>query len=91
MKSIAIVGTGIAGMGAAYFLKDKYDITFYEKNDYPGGHTNTLTVKEPGGEIYIDSGFMVYNEITYPNLTRLFKELDVKTKPTDMSLVSSIF
>ncbi|MBF0504754.1 MAG: FAD-dependent oxidoreductase [Candidatus Omnitrophica bacterium] len=85
MPSIAVVGTGIAGMGAAYFLKDKHDITFYEKNDYSGGHTNTLTVKEPGGDIYIDSGFMVYNEITYPNLTRLFKELDVKTKPTDMS------
>jgi len=85
MASIAIVGTGIAGMGAAYFLKEKYDITFYEKNDYPGGHTHTLKVKEDGQDIYIDSGFMVYNEITYPHLTRLFKELDVKTKPTDMS------
>ena len=85
MKTIAIIGTGIAGMGAAHFLKDDFDITFYEKNDYPGGHTNTLTVDEDGSPIYIDSAFMVYNEITYPNLTRLFKELDVVTKPTDMS------
>ncbi len=85
MESIAIIGTGIAGMGAAYFLKDRYDITFYEKNSYPGGHTNTLTIDESGKPIYIDSAFMVYNEKTYPNLTRLFAELDVKTKPTDMS------
>ncbi|MBP9853950.1 MAG: FAD-dependent oxidoreductase [Candidatus Omnitrophica bacterium] len=85
MESIAIIGTGIAGMGAAYFLKGKYDITFYEKNNYPGGHTNTLTVDEGGKPIYIDSAFMVYNERTYPNLTRLFAELDVKTKPADMS------
>ena len=85
MESIAIIGTGIAGMGAAYFLKDRYDITFYERNNYPGGHTNTLTVDEDGKPIYIDSAFMVYNEKTYPNLTRLFRELDVKTMPTDMS------
>lgn len=85
MKTIAIIGTGMAGMGAAYFLKDRYDITFYEKNDYLGGHTNTLTVDEQGKPVFIDSGFMVYNEITYPHLTRLFKELDVATKPADMS------
>lgn len=85
MQSIAIIGTGISAMGAAYFLKDRFDIVFYEKNDYAGGHTNTLTVDEDGTPVYIDSAFMVYNEITYPNLTRLFKELDIKTKPTDMS------
>lgn len=85
MQKIAIIGTGIAGMGAGYFLKDKFDITFFEKNSYPGGHTNTLSVDEEGEPIYIDSAFMVYNEITYPNLVRLFNELDVKTKPTDMS------
>ncbi len=85
MESIAIIGTGIAGMGAAYFLKGRYDITFYEKNNYPGGHTNTLTIEEGGKTIYIDSAFMVYNEKTYPHLTRLLAELDVETKPTDMS------
>ncbi len=45
MESLAIIGTGIAGMGAAYFLRDEFDITFFEKNGYPGGHTNTLTIK----------------------------------------------
>ncbi len=85
VQTIAIIGTGISAMGAAYFLKDKYDISFYEKNNYPGGHTNTLTIEEEGEPIYIDSAFMVYNERTYPNLTRLFKELDVKAKDADMS------
>jgi len=85
MKKIAIIGTGIAGMGAAYYLKDQYDVTFYEKNNYPGGHTNTLTVKEDGKDVYIDSGFMVYNEFTYPHFTKLLKELEVPTKETSMS------
>lgn len=85
MKSLAIIGTGIAAMGAAHFLKDHYDLTLYEKNNYPGGHTNTLTIDEDGTPVYIDSAFMVYNEYTYPNLTRLFSELQVATKPTDMS------
>lgn len=85
MESVAVIGTGIAGMGAAHFLKDRYEITFYEKNNYPGGHTNTLTIDEDGVPVYIDSAFMVYNEITYPNLTRLFSDLEVETKPTDMS------
>lgn len=85
MPSLAIIGTGIAGMGAAYFLRNHFDVTFFEKNNYPGGHTNTLTVKEDGADVYIDSAFMVYNETTYPYLTRLFQELDVPTKPTSMS------
>lgn len=85
MNNLAIIGTGIAGMSAFYFLKEKFDITFYEKNNYPGGHTNTLTIQEDGQPVYIDSAFMVYNEITYPNLTRFFNILGVKTKPTDMS------
>ncbi len=85
MESIAIIGTGIAGMGAGYFLRGRFDITYYEKNSYPGGHTNTVTIDEDGQPVFIDTGFMVYNEITYPYLTRLFKELDVKTKPTSMS------
>ena len=85
MKTIAIIGTGISGMSAGYFLRDKFDVTFYEKEDYAGGHTNTLTIKEDGRDIYIDSAFMVYNEATYPLLTRLFKELNVETKPACMS------
>jgi predicted NAD/FAD-binding protein len=82
---LAIVGTGIAGMGCAHFLHRQFDLTLYEQNDYAGGHTNTVTVAEAGRAVSMDTGFMVYNEVTYPNLTRLFKELGVQTQPTSMS------
>ena len=72
-------------MGCAYFLHTTHDITIYEQNNYIGGHTNTVTVDEDGTEIPIDTGFMVYNEVTYPNLVRLFHELNVETKNTSMS------
>jgi len=85
MKTVAIIGTGIAGMAAAYFLKGKYDVTFYEKAEYAGGHTNTVTIQGDNETVYVDTGFMVYNEITYPNLTRFFRELEVPTMPTTMS------
>ena len=85
MKKTAIIGAGIAGLGCAYFLHPRHDVTIYEQNDYAGGHTNTVTVAEEGREVPIDTGFMVYNEVTYPNLTRLFRELNVAGKPTSMS------
>jgi predicted NAD/FAD-binding protein len=72
-------------MGAAHFLHKEFDITLFEKNNYVGGHTNTVTVDEDGTPIYIDTGFMVFNQITYPNLIRLFSELNVPTKKTSMS------
>lgn len=72
-------------MGAAYFLHKKYDVTLFEKNNYVGGHTNTVTVDEDGTPINIDTGFMVFNQVTYPNLIRLFSELSVPTKKTSMS------
>ncbi len=84
-KKLAIIGTGIAGLGCAYFLHPHYDLTLYEKNDYAGGHTNTVVVEEGGVPMPIDTGFMVYNEVTYPNLTRLFRELDVRVQPAPMS------
>jgi predicted NAD/FAD-binding protein len=85
MKTLAIIGTGIAGLGCAHFLHKKFELSVFEQNDYTGGHSNTITVDEAGRPVSFDTGFMVYNEITYPNLTRLFRELDVATKPTDMS------
>ena len=85
MESVAIIGTGISGMACGHFLHRRCDVTFYEKNDYVGGHTNTVTVTENGREIPIDTGFMVYNEVTYPHLTALFRDLDVPTKNTSMS------
>jgi uncharacterized protein len=84
-KKVAIVGSGISGMASAWFLNPEYDITIFEKENRTGGHSNTVEVLEADKVIPIDTGFMVYNEVTYPLLTRLFKELDVATKPTCMS------
>jgi predicted NAD/FAD-binding protein len=82
---LAIIGTGVAGLGCAHFLHSHFDLTIFEQNDYAGGHTNTVTVNERGRELPVDTGFMVFNYVTYPLLSRLFKELDVETKPTSMS------
>src|ERR1700743_465703 len=81
----AIIGTGIAGMGCAHFLHPNSELTIYEQNDYVGGHTNVLTVNENGKPVYIDTGFMVFNYKTYPNLCRLFDEIKAPVKKTDMS------
>jgi predicted NAD/FAD-binding protein len=85
MKRLAIIGTGIAGLGCAYLLRRHFALTLFEQNNYVGGHTNTVTVDEGGTPVPIDTGFMVFNKVTYPNLCRLFTELDVAIKPTDMS------
>jgi predicted NAD/FAD-binding protein len=85
MHKTAIIGTGIAGMGCGHFLQQQTDLTFYEQNNYIGGHTNTVTVNEDGKPVYIDTGFMVFNYKTYPNLCRLFAEIGAPVKKTDMS------
>ncbi|MCB1324157.1 MAG: FAD-dependent oxidoreductase [Spirochaetales bacterium] len=85
MQRLAIVGTGIAGLGAAYYLKDRYEVTLFEKNNYAGGHTNTVDVAGRHGPQSIDTGFIVYNEKTYPNLVRLFRDLQIATEPSNMS------
>ncbi len=85
MEKVAVIGTGVAGMGCGHFLHEKYDLTFYEELDYVGGHTNTVTVDEDGQPVYIDTGFMVFNYQTYPNLTKLFDEIKAPVKKTDMS------
>lgn len=82
---LAIIGTGVAGMGCAHFLRHEFDVTLFEQNAHVGGHSNTVTVSEGGRELPVDTGFMVFNQVTYPHLTRLFRELDVPTKPTSMS------
>lgn len=84
-ERIAIVGTGISGMASAWFLSREHDVTVFEKDDRVGGHSHTVMVDEGQSQIPVDTGFMVYNEVTYPLLTRLFHELDVATKPTSMS------
>lgn len=85
MQKLAIIGSGIAGMGCAHKLQHQYDITIFEQADYIGGHTNTITLEEDGKPIYLDSGFMVFNYETYPNLTEMFAEIDAPVIKTDMS------
>lgn len=85
MENLAIIGTGIAGMGCAHFLQHHYNIDIYEQNNYVGGHTNTVDVREGDKTVAIDTGFIVFNYKTYPNLTKLFRELNVEVKPTNMS------
>lgn len=81
---IAIIGSGISGLTAAYYLKPHADITVFEKASRLGGHTATVDVNIKGSTYPIDTGFIVYNERTYPNFIRLLDELGVKTKKTDM-------
>lgn len=85
LPKVAIIGTGVAGLGCAHFLQHGHDITLFEQNGHAGGHTNTVDVVEDGRALPVDTGFMVFNHVTYPLLTRLFRELDVETKPTSMS------
>ena len=85
MEKLAIIGTGIAGMGCGHWLLKHYDMTLFEQNDYIGGHTNTIAVDENGTDVFMDTGFMVFNFETYPNLCELFKEIGAPIKKTDMS------
>lgn len=86
MKRLAIVGSGVAGLGAAYLLRDKFDITVFEAGSYAGGHTNTVDIPlANGGTQSVDTGFIVFNEKTYPNLLNLFHELGVEYANSEMS------
>jgi predicted NAD/FAD-binding protein len=82
---VAIIGTGISGLGAAHRLNDQVDLTLYEASDWIGGHSHTVDVEVSGVPVAVDTGFIVYNETTYPLLTKLFDELDVTTEPSNMS------
>jgi len=82
---IAIVGSGIAGTGAAWALHRHHDIALYEKDARIGGHSHTVDVDYDGTPIAVDTGFIVYNELNYPNLTALFRHLGVETQSTAMT------
>ncbi len=84
-QSIAIIGSGIAGLGLAYNLNDRFKITIYEKSDRLGGHIHSVKVDEKNNPFYIDVGFMVFNKITYPNFCSLIDDLKVETYPSSMS------
>ncbi len=85
-----MVGSGIAGLSAAWLLSQRHRITLYESAPCFGGHSNTVEVSTAAGPVPVDTGFIVYNENTYPNLTALFAHLDIATKPSDMSFAVSL-
>jgi predicted NAD/FAD-binding protein len=90
MARIAIVGTGISGLGSAYLLNPDHDITVYEKAARIGGHSRTVTVDYDGTQIPVDTGFIVFNKPNYPNLSGLFAHLGVPTHASDMTFAASI-
>jgi predicted NAD/FAD-binding protein len=87
--SVAVIGSGISGLSAFWLLSQHHQVTLYEKYDRPGGHTNTVRVETPEGSVPVDTGFIVYNERNYPNLTAFFRELKVQTSLTEMSFAVS--
>jgi predicted NAD/FAD-binding protein len=80
-----VVGAGISGLSAADLLGVDHDVVLFEREPRPGGHSRTLTVPRADGPLPVDTGFIVYNEVNYPLLTKLFAALSVPTKPSDMS------
>ena len=82
---IAVIGTGIAGNVAAYKLRRDHEITVFESGSYVGGHTNTVDVFEDGRRYAIDTGFIVFNDRTYPNFIRLLDEIGQESQPSEMS------
>ncbi len=87
---VAVIGSGISGLSAAYFLSKKYKVDLYEKDDHFGGHSFTYEVKEDDKIVPVDLGFIVFNEVTYPNLINFFNELNVPYEKSDMSFSVSI-
>lgn len=85
MRHVAVVGAGISGLAAAYFLSRRYRVTLFEREGRLGGHTHTVIVDGRTGPLALDTGFLVHNERTYPNLVRLFREIGIETRETDMS------
>jgi predicted NAD/FAD-binding protein len=87
---IAVIGTGISGLSAAWLLNKGHRVTVYEQADYVGGHSNTVQIDVAEKSMPVDTGFIVYNPLNYPNLVELFEHLNVPTKPSDMSFSVSI-
>lgn len=87
---IAVIGTGIAGLSAAWHLSRHHRVTVFEQASWTGGHANTRHVSLDGRDTPVDTGFIVYNERNYPNLVALFQHLDVPTRASDMSFAVSL-
>ncbi len=89
-RRVAVIGSGISGLGAAWLLASRYRVSLYERGSYFGGHTNTVSVHSDDGPIGVDMGFIVYNRPNYPHLSALFEHLGVRTQATDMSFAASV-
>ncbi|GHE81370.1 NAD(P)/FAD-dependent oxidoreductase [Thalassotalea profundi] len=85
MKNIAVIGSGISGLSAAYLLSKKHKVSVFEKNDRIGGHTATVDIEKSGENFAIDTGFIVFNDKTYPNFLALLDEIGVGKQATEMS------
>lgn len=85
MSRIAVIGAGIAGMAAAYLLSKQHEVSLLERENRLGGHTHTHEIETSRGILPIDTGFIVHNDRTYPNLVRLFQELGIEREPSNMS------
>src|SRR4030088_2296361 len=82
---VAVIGTGIAGSAAAWALSKRYQVTVYDRELRPGGHSHTVTIDYDGAPLAVDIGFIVYHELNYPDLTALFAHLGVETRESCMS------
>jgi predicted NAD/FAD-binding protein len=89
VSRIAVIGSGISGLAAAYYLSRRHEVSLFERDDRIGGHTHTVTVDSSRGPLPVDTGFIVHNDRTYPNLIRLLTELGVPRMNSDMSFAVS--
>jgi predicted NAD/FAD-binding protein len=89
VSQVAVIGSGISGLAAAYYLSRKHEVFLYERDTRLGGHTHTVTVDSSAGPLPVDTGFIVHNDLTYPNLIRLLAELGIPRVHSDMSFAVS--
>ena len=87
---IAVIGSGISGLSAAYYLSKKHHVDLFEKEDHFGGHSNTIDIEINDKKIPVDVGFIVFNHQTYPHLINFFKEINVDIEKSDMSFSVSV-
>src|SRR5688500_4416541 len=85
-RRVAVVGRGAAGLTAAHTLSRRHDVALFEADARAGGHTHTHDIPQASGTLAVDTGFIVHNNRTYPNLIRLFGELGVETQDSDMTM-----